>query len=300
MTVETPDKLAKRLLRVLASETNETEVRRQGQAMELLGQLPRGTDLPKLLERLQAESVLGFYLPGKPPDKGGLYVRSSRGLDPYARITLAHELTHAVTDQHYDLTHADRLVAAGGREDELAAYSGLVEGDASLLMQRYAAERLTPQELADAALAIARDGTPMRDAAPAAIRESMLFPYQEGLRFVGPLPAGRLAFVHRAYRDPPPTPSSSCTRALPRRRDRPQPVSVPDLAAACRRLRPAANTSFGEFNARLLLRGGSPTPVRRGAAAGPASAAHLPRCYGTALVAGRLDSRAEAAEFCQP
>jgi hypothetical protein len=305
VTVESPDKLAKRLLKVLAEETNETEVRRQGRAMELLGQLPRGTDLPKLLERLQAESVLGFYLPGKPPDKGGLYVRSSRGLDPYARIILAHELTHAVTDQHHDLTRADRLAAAGDRQDELAAYTGLVEGDATLLMQQYLAERLTPREQADAALAVARDGTPMRDAAPAAVREAMLFPYQEGLRFVQALyQRGGWAAVDRAYRDPPTT-----TEQLlhPERylgtRDRPQPVTVPDLSG---RLgggwRPAASTSFGEFDARLLLQGGS-------GSAGAASAAEgwdggrirtFQRGNGTALVIRTVwDSRAEAAEFCQ-
>jgi hypothetical protein len=305
VTVESPDKLARRLLRVLAEETNETDVRRQGRAMELLGELPRGTDLPKLLERLQAESVLGFYLPGKPPRKGGLYVRSSRGLDPYARIILAHELTHAVTDQHYDLTKADRLAAAGGHEDELAAYSGLVEGDATLLMQRYLAERLTPREQADAAVAVARDGTPMRDAAPAAVRESMLFPYQEGLRFVQALyRRGGWAAVDRAYRDPPRT-----TEQLlhPERylgpRDQPQPVTVGDLSA---RLgggwRPAADTTFGEFDARLLLGGGA-------GGAGAASAAEgwdggrlrtFQRGGGTAMVIGTVwDSGAEAAEFCR-
>jgi hypothetical protein len=305
VTVESPARLAKRLLRVLDEETNETQVRRQGRAMELLGQLPRGTDLPKLLERLQAESVLGFYLPGKPPDKGGLYVRSSRGLDPYARIILAHELTHAVTDQRYDLTRADRLAAAGGRQDELAAYTGLVEGDATLLMQRYLAERLTPREQADAAVAVARDGTPMRDAAPAAVRESMLFPYQEGLRFVQALyQRGGWAAVDRAYRDPPRT-----TEQLlhPERylgpRDQPQPVPVPDLSG---RLgggwRPAADTSFGEFDARLLLRGES-------GSAGAGSAAEgwdggrlrtFQRGNGTALVIRTVwDSRAEAAEFCR-
>jgi hypothetical protein len=270
--------------------------------MELLGELPRGTDLPKLLERLQAESVLGFYLPGKPPRKGGLYVRSSRGLDPYARIILAHELTHAVTDQHYDLTRADRLAAAGGHEDELAAYTGLVEGDATLLMQRYLAERLTPREQADAAVAVARDGTPMRDAAPAAVRESMLFPYTEGLRFVQALyQQGGWAAVDRAYRDPPKT-----TEQLlhPERylgtRDQPQPVTVGDLSG---RLgggwRPAADTTFGEFDARLLLGGGS----------GAVSAAEgwdggrlrtFQRGAGTAMVIRTVwDSRAEAAEFCQ-
>jgi hypothetical protein len=305
VTVESPDKLAKRLLRVLADETNETDVRRQGRAMELLGELPRGTDLPKLLERLQAESVLGFYLPGKPPRKGGLYVRSSRGLDPYARIILAHELTHAVTDQHYDLTRADRLAAAGGREDELAAYTGLIEGDATLLMQRYLTERLTPQEQADAAVAVARDGTPMRDAAPAAIRESMLFPYQEGLRFVQALyQRGGWAAVDRAYRDPPTT-----TEQLlhPERylgdRDRPQPVTVGDLSG---RLgggwRPAADTSFGEFDARLLLEGAAGGSTAAAAAEGwdGGRLRTFQRGNGTAMVIRTVwDSRAEAAEFCR-
>ena len=87
VTVESPGKLAQRLVGVLAEETDENELRRQGRAMELLGELPAGTDLPRLLNRVQAESVLDFYLPGRPP-KGGLYVRSSRGR-PYAKIILA-------------------------------------------------------------------------------------------------------------------------------------------------------------------------------------------------------------------
>ena len=160
VTVESPGKLAKRLLRALAEETDEEQLRRQGRAMELLGQLPKGTDLPALVNRVQAESVLGFYLPGDRPPKGGLYVRSSRGLDPYAKIILAHELTHAVTDQRFDLTLADRLAVATARQDELAAYSGLVEGDATLTMERYLTEKLTPAERVDAGLAAAADRTP--------------------------------------------------------------------------------------------------------------------------------------------
>jgi hypothetical protein len=231
VTVESPGKLAKRLLGVLAEETDENELRRQGRAMELLGELPAGTDLPRLLNRVQAESVLGFYLPGRPP-KGGLYVRSSRGLDPYAKIILAHELTHAVTDQRFDLTKADRLAAATAREDELAAYSGLVEGDATLTMQRYLAERLTPAEQADAGLVASTQRTPERDAAPAVIRQSMLFPYEQGLRFVRALYAqGGWDAVNDAYRDPP---TSTEQLLHPERylgaRDQPQKVELADLS----------------------------------------------------------------------
>ncbi|HEV2871340.1 MAG TPA: hypothetical protein VG409_07935, partial [Actinomycetota bacterium] len=303
VTVESPDKLAKRLLDVLADETDEAELRRQGRAMELLGELPPGTDLPRLLNRLQAESVLGFYLPGRPP-KGRLYVRSSRGLDPYAKIILAHELTHAVTDQRFDLTKADRLAAATAREDELAAYSGLVEGDATLTMQRYLAERLTPAEQADAGLVASTQRTPERDAAPAVIRQSLLFPYEQGLRFVRALYAqGGWDAVNDAYRDPP---TSTEQLLHPERylgaRDRPQKVELADLSG---RLgggwRPAAELSFGELDARLLLQGELAVTTAEAAAEGwdGGRLRTFQRGTGTALALRTVwDSGAEATQFC--
>jgi len=304
VTVESPDKLARRLLRALGEETNEGRLRRQGQAMRLLGELPPGTDLPGLLRRVQAESVLGFYLPGQPPKKGGLYVRSNRGVDPYARIILAHELTHAVTDQRYDLTRADRLAAQTAREDELAAYSALVEGDATFTMQRYLAERLTPAEQANAGLVAATDRTPIRDAAPAVIRESMLFPYQEGLRFVSILyQQGGWAAVNRAYRDPPTTTEQLLhpERYL-RDRDQPQRVTVPDLGG---RLgggwRPGVELSFGELDARLLLEGELAVATAQTAAAGwdGGRVRTFQRGDKTALVLRTVwDSSAEATQFC--
>jgi hypothetical protein len=303
VTIESPAKLARRLLRTLDAETDEAREAREGRALAVLGELPLGTDLPRLRRRIQAESVLGFYLPGRAP-KGRLFVRSSRGLDPYAKVVLAHELTHAVTDQHYDLTRSDRLAAATGRDDEETAYAALVEGDATLVMQRYLRERLTPAERAAAGQASAGDRTPRRDAAPAVIREPMLFPYREGLRFVFLLyQAGGWAAVNRAYRDPPTSTEQILhpDRYLVRR-DRPQKVTVPDLSG---RLgtgwRPGTELGFGELDIRLLLQTKLSQSTAEAAAAGwdGARLRTFERAGRTALVLRTVwDSTAEASEFC--
>jgi hypothetical protein len=303
VTIESPARLARRLLRTLADEVDEAEQAREGRALAVLGELPPGTDLPRLLRRIQAESVLGYYLPGRPP-KGRLFVRSSRGLDPYARIILAHELTHAVTDQHFDLTRSDRLAAATGRDDEETAYAALAEGDANLVLQRYLRERLTPAEQAAAGLASAGDRAPTRDAAPAVIREKMTFPYDEGLRFVFRLyQAGGWAAVNRAYRDPP----ASTEQVLHPdrylgRRDRPQQVTVPDvsgrLGAGWGR---GTVIGFGELDARLLLSSRLPQTTSEVAAAGwdGGRLRTFERAGRTALVLRTVwDSTAEASEFC--
>jgi hypothetical protein len=304
VTVESPAKLSRRLQRIMAEEVDEAELAREGRVLELLGQLPPGTDLPRLLRNLQVEGALGFYLPGRRPPKGGLYVRSTQGLDPFARYVLAHELTHAVTDQRYDLTRADRLDGIGGREDELAALSGLIEGDANLTAQLYLTQRLTPAERLAVAVSAAGQVTPGRDAAPAVLRESMLFPYQAGQAFVARLyQAGGWAQVNRAYRDPP----VSTEQVLhPERylgdRDQPQRVSVPDLSG---RLgpgwRPEAELSFGELDARLLLQEQLPVAAAETAAAGwdGGRVRTFQRGDRTALALRTVwDSSAEAAQFC--
>jgi hypothetical protein len=297
-----PAKLADQLLRELDAETDERALAAQGRALELLGELHPGTDLPKLVRSVQAESVLGFYLPGKPPAKGRLYVRSDRGLDPYAEFVLSHELTHAVTDQHFDLTRSDRLQAAG-KEDQLTAYSGLVEGDAVLTMQRYLSREFSPSQQAEVAQAAAAERTPKLDAAPAALRESLLFPYQTGLSFVNMLfQRGGYAAVDAAYRDPPTSTEQLLHPERYLHRDPPQAVDVADLAG---RLgagwRPAATMEWGEFDTRLMLEGQLAEGTAELAAAGwdGGRLRTWERAGRTAMVLRTVwDSPGQAGEFC--
>jgi hypothetical protein len=270
VTVESPAKVAAQLLRELDSGVNKNDLRRQGRALALLGELPQSIDLYQLLRDVQAESVLGFYVPGRPPAKGRLYVRSDHGLDPYTRIVLAHELTHAVTDQRYDLTLSDRLQSANAG-DRAIAYSGLVEGDATFMMQLYAERELTASERADADRAGAAERTPKLSSAPPVVRESLLFPYAAGLSFVRTLyERGGWDAVNRAYRDPP---ASSEQLLHPERyldqRDRPQTVRVPDLHGALGAgWRAGTRMEWGEIDSRLLLGGEFPVTTAERASDG--------------------------------
>jgi hypothetical protein len=297
------DRFGAELLRVVDAETDTAALTRQGRALVLLGELPAGTDLPKLLRSVQAEAALGFYVPGKPPAKGRLYVRSTQGLDPYAEFVLSHELTHAVTDQHYDLTRADRLQAQG-RDDEATAHSAVAEGDATLVMQRYLNEQLTPAQRLAVAGAASRERTPRLDAAPAVLKESLLFPYQAGLEFVrGLYQRGGWAAVNRAYTDPPSSTEQILHPGRYLQRDRPQPVAVPDLARALGAgWRPAAEVQWGEFDTQLLLAGELPVTVAETAAEGwdGGRLRTFERGGRTALVLRTVwDSAAEATEYCR-
>jgi hypothetical protein len=303
VTIESPAKVAAELLRQVDREANRTEIDRQARALEVLGELPKGTDLFGLLRSVQAESVLGFYVPGKPPAKGKLFVRSDKGLDPYARVVLSHELTHAVTDQHFDLTRADRL-ANGDTDDQATAYSGLVEGDATVLMSLYQQQALTPKEQAEAINVGGNQETPKLDAAPPVVRESLLFPYTAGVAFIRALyQSGGWAAVNRAYRDPP---ASTEQLLHPDKylgqRDNPQTVRIPDLRGALGQgWGQGTRMQWGEFDTRLMLEGTFPvTTAERVAAGWDGGEVRTFQKGGSTALALRTvwDSPTEAREYC--
>jgi hypothetical protein len=101
---------------------------------------------------------------------------------------LVHELTHALQDQHFDLGRLERW-EKGDSDAQLAAHA-LAEGDAMLAMIVYLTRHPeAAQTLLQSAGALA--DTPVLDAAPAALRETLAFPYEYGMRFAGALRAAQ-------------------------------------------------------------------------------------------------------------
>jgi hypothetical protein len=167
-----------------------------------LGMLERGASLKDLNIELLTSQVAGFY----DPDTEELYViERSGGLGVAERVTFAHEFTHALQDQHFDL-NAFALDQIGQGDRNLGGLS-LIEGDATSVMSAWAQAHFTPAE----ALELLRKSLDPVQAAvlarmPPILREPLTFPYESGLRFVLGLQArGGWPAVDDAFARPPTT-----------------------------------------------------------------------------------------------
>ena len=94
---------------------------------------------------------------------------------------MAHELTHALQDQHFNLRRFEHW-PKGDSDAELAAHA-LIEGDATLAMAMYVASNPFRALAFLKSMGAAGIATEELDKAPRALRETLLFPYQEGLNW---------------------------------------------------------------------------------------------------------------------
>ena len=249
--VLTDDQLAARVDQQFRSDAPRAEVDDNDAILTALGLLGRRDDLWEILLGVQREQVAGFY----DTDKKILVVGGdAKNPTPLDRVLLAHEYVHALTDQHYDLSRLDKLDDAR-KDDEATAYRALIEGDATVMMFNYAARYLTTGDRVEVQRELSSSPSQKFEAAPKAIRESILFPYQEGERFVRSLlDAGGISELNKAYKDPPTSTEQilHVSRYLGRR-DEPSAVAMPDLARALgtgwKGLR---GGGIGEFDVRLI------------------------------------------------
>ncbi|MBI4729639.1 MAG: hypothetical protein HY775_09105 [Acidobacteria bacterium] len=243
------------------------EVEASGRVLTALGMLGPSEDLYRILLGVNEEVVGGFY---DTRTKRLVIEGDPSRLSPLDRFVLAHELTHALTDQHFDLGRLDTLNARH-EDDRAAAFLALAEGDASLTSALYASEVLTPAERASLAGEIARAPRAAFDASPEFLQRTLLFPYQEGLAFAQALrDRGGFDLVDAAYKDPP---LSSEQILHPGRylasRDDPQTVKMADVAKAMGKgWRAGRAGEIGEFDLRLVLDQFLPRPDAEEGAAG--------------------------------
>lgn len=110
--------------------------------LKAFGLVEADVDLVEAMRTLLGAGVVGFY----DPETDDLVVRGT-ALTPYVRTTIAHELTHALDDQRFDLDRPEYDDA----DDEIDfGFSAVVEGNARRVEDAYRAG-LSDEEQLDAA-----------------------------------------------------------------------------------------------------------------------------------------------------
>jgi hypothetical protein len=203
----------------------EEQMGRRSLAWETIGVIPDDTSLREVYEEYGSTQVIGYY----DTLKGTLKFIGTEDPSPLERITLAHELTHAIDDQRFGLEKLD-VLSARCQDEETAAALAVVEGNATFFMIRWAQTYLTPEEQVEVGVEAALQDTSTGDIPPFVLRLQE-WSYNEGLKFVTALASrGGVEAIDAAFAD---RPLSTEQIIHPERypNDAPTPVDVPDLSA---------------------------------------------------------------------
>ena len=194
---------------------------RRSVAWQTIGVLPGTVTIRDALSAYQSGQVIGFYN----PLDGELVYRADGDLGVVERLTLAHELTHAIDDQHFRLSRTDGIAAAC-RDDAFDAALGAIEGSAQFFSIRLLFE-FPPS---DGDLAGLGEGGGMPEGVPPFMARLLLWPYTAGQGFITELEVrGGLDEVNGALkRFPVSTEQVLHPDRFPS--DRPTAVDVPDLS----------------------------------------------------------------------
>jgi hypothetical protein len=231
------------------------DMRAEELTLKLLGLIPPDFDLRQNTVDLLTEQAAAFY----DYNKRKLFVLEGSDAGSEERMVLVHELAHALADQHFPLR---KYINEGLQSDDgSTARLAVMEGQATWLMAAYLSKLGGgPAEVPDSVLQLMTstvDNSPAQypvfSQAPLYIRESLVFPYNEGMLFQNAVykKLGRAAFSE-VFRHPPTStqqilhPDRYLSHSAPAT---PDPPAVP----AHRDVRELAEGSLGEFDFRVLL-----------------------------------------------
>ena len=245
-----PTDLRAYLKEVLDDEYPHRRADADARLLIALDLLPPGTSLRDLRARLLEDNVAGFY--DERPGRKKLYaVSDDRSMTPSNQIVLAHELRHALQDQYIDV-HRVVPETIGDFDDRRVAFMALLEGDATMVMERFLMRRLgVPSSSAAVDLAGAGFATPPLPGVPAVLRDHLIVPYLAGRDFVRSLhERGGWPAVRTAWTDPPRSTEQVLHPEKYLTREEPRPVSGRSAPAGGRLVQEGV---LGEALTRTLL-----------------------------------------------
>jgi hypothetical protein len=169
------------VIKQMNEEKNAAERYADQPSAEAFGLLPKGFDLDAFMVDVLTEQVEGLY----DPKTQEFYIADWSPLDDQ-RMVMAHELTHALEDQHFKIEAW--VKAARPNEDAELARDAVLEGSAMAAMVDYlmlsTGRSLKDLPDFDPSMLIGDLGsTPTLQKAPPFLKDTLIFPYIGGLSF---------------------------------------------------------------------------------------------------------------------
>jgi len=217
------------VIQQMNEEKNPAERYAGARSAEAFGLLPKGFDLDKFLIEVLTEQVEGLY----DPKTQEFYIADWSPLDDQ-RMVMAHELTHALEDQHFQIETWEH--AARPNEDAELARDAVLEGSAMAAMVDYlmlgTGRSIKDIPEFDPSVLMGGDlgDSPSLKNAPPFIKDSLMFPYINGLTFSAAVlrPTGWSGLA-RIFEKPPVSTQQILHPALYQAGKIPTNVSLPSL-----------------------------------------------------------------------
>jgi hypothetical protein len=249
----TRGELRQRLIATVREQNLPAEWPGYTRAFQAFGFFPDNFRIGPALVNGSTAGIIGIYFPVT--DEMALIGDDDGELSAIEEFTYAHELVHALQDQHLGL---DGLAArqAMVNDDEALALAAIIEGDATLVGNAYLDDH---PELAFGVIGATLGLLPgafSLDAAPLVLVYTSNFPYLDGEPFVAAVrDAGGWDAVNALYTDPPrSTEQILHPESYLQQRDDPTLVTLPVLTPALGPdWAPVHDGTLGELQTAILL-----------------------------------------------
>ncbi len=258
----------------VVNHTSEDEdakrLRRSELVLKKFGLLPRDFDLSKFLVVLLKEQVAGYY----DPKTKTVNLLDWLGADQQKPV-LAHELTHALQDQSFnlekymkpanaDLSKKKEITAQDIENDELSTTrQAVVEGQAMAVLVDYMLEPMAlslkdspqvVQALKDGMLVGTPDAVEFHNA-PIYMKEALTFPYRYGIDFIADLliKRGKSEAFAELFQNPPRTTRQIMEPQTYLSGEHLEPMHFPDFREAFKNYERFDVGAVGEFDVAVLI-----------------------------------------------
>ena len=216
------------IIREMKEDKDAAERLASAKSAVAFGLLPKGFDLDSFMIDLLTEQIAGLY----DPKAHEFYVADWIPIDDQ-RMVMAHELTHALEDQHFQIEAWAK--AARPNDDGELARESVLEGSAMVAMVEYllqgSGRSLKDLPDIDPAMLIGDMGdTPTLKKAPPFLKDALIFPYLDGMTFSAAIlkPSGWEG-LPAIFAKPPASTQQILHPALYASGKVPAPVSLPTM-----------------------------------------------------------------------